>query len=221
MWAKWMHSDAKNHAVAVIGEFVGATLFLFFAFAGTQTANINSKAERNVASGSADIAALLYISMSFGLSLMVNAWVFFRISGELFNPAVNFHPIRAILLVISLVSGACFAAYLVGVMFPSPKNFGTALGQVFTIIMLAKEKHRATFISPVGIELSVFISELVAVYYTGDSLNPARSFGPAAVAHDFLDTQWIYWVSPYLGLVFAVGFYRLIMVLEYEMANPG
>lgn len=77
-------------AVAVLGEFVGTTLFLFFAFAGTQTANINSKkAEGNVASGSADIAALLYISMSFGFSLMVNTWVFFRISGGLFNPAVG------------------------------------------------------------------------------------------------------------------------------------
>jgi aquaporin related protein len=30
----------------------------------------------------------LYISLSFGFSLMVNAWIFFRISGGLFNPAV-------------------------------------------------------------------------------------------------------------------------------------
>ena len=32
---------------------------------------------------------LLYISLSFGFSLAVNAWVFFRISGGLFNPAVS------------------------------------------------------------------------------------------------------------------------------------
>ena len=32
---------------------------------------------------------LLYISLSFGFSLAVNAWVFFRISGGLFNPAVG------------------------------------------------------------------------------------------------------------------------------------
>jgi aquaporin related protein len=77
-------------AVAASGEFVGTTLFLFFAFAGKQTANINSKkAQGNVASGSVDIAALLYISMSFGFSLMVNAWAFFRISGGWFNPAVS------------------------------------------------------------------------------------------------------------------------------------
>lgn len=87
--------------------------------------------------------------------------------------------------------------------------------------MLAKEKHRATFIAPVGIGLALFIAELVAVYYTGGSLNPARSFGPAAVAHDFTGSHWIYWVGPFLGSVLAVGFYQLMKVLEYEMANPG
>ena len=92
---------------------------------------------------------------------------------------------------------------------------------VFTIIMLAKEKHRATFIAPVGIGLALFIAELVAVYYTGGSLNPARSFGPAAVAHDFTSSHWIYWVGPFVGSVLAVGFYQLMKILEYEMANPG
>jgi aquaporin related protein len=124
-------------------------------------------------------------------------------------------------------------------MFPSPFNIATTLSQgtttaqgvwiealctaelVFTIIMLAKEKHRATFIAPVGIGLSLFIGELVAVYYTGGSLNPARSFGPAAVGHDFLTSQWIYWVGPFIGSILAVLFYYLIKILEYEMANPG
>jgi glycerol uptake facilitator-like aquaporin len=37
----------------------------------------------------ADPAKLLYIALCFGFSLAVNAWVFFRISGGLFNPAVS------------------------------------------------------------------------------------------------------------------------------------
>lgn len=92
---------------------------------------------------------------------------------------------------------------------------------VFTIIMLAKEKHRATFIAPVGIGLALFIAELVAVYYTGGALNPARSFGPAAVAHNFTRNHWVYWVGPFVGSILAVLFYQLMKVLEYEMANPG
>jgi aquaporin related protein len=36
-----------------------------------------------------DIGSLLYISLAFGFSLAVTVWVFFRISGGLFNPAVS------------------------------------------------------------------------------------------------------------------------------------
>lgn len=77
----------KNHCVAFLGEFVGTFLFLFFAFAGTQTANTPSSQETDLKGP--DLTQLLYISLIFGFSLAVNVWVFFRISGGLFNPAVN------------------------------------------------------------------------------------------------------------------------------------
>lgn len=57
----------------------------------------------------------------------------------------------------------------------------------FTIFMLAVEKHRATFMSPLGIGLALFIAELSGVHYTGGSLNPARSFGPAVVSGELID----------------------------------
>lgn len=76
-----------------MGEFVGTFMFLFFAFAGTQVANIGVGDSTNQSTtGSAtgfNPATLLYIALSFGFSLMVNAWIFFRISGGLFNPAVS------------------------------------------------------------------------------------------------------------------------------------
>jgi aquaporin related protein len=92
---------------------------------------------------------------------------------------------------------------------------------VFTIVMLAVEKHRATFMAPIAIGFALFIAELIAVYYTGGSLNPARSFGPAAVTHDFMGNHWIYWVGPFIGTILAVVTYWLFKALEYEMANPG
>jgi aquaporin related protein len=61
---------------------------------------------------------------------------------------------------------------------------------VFTIFMLAAEKHRGTFIAPVGIGLSLFIAELFGIYYTGGSLNPARSFGPCVVLRSFYSYHW-------------------------------
>lgn len=80
----------RNHVVAMGGEFLGTFLFLFFAFTGTQVANsqTQSSTSTTIAQGS-NPAQLLYISLSFGFSLAVNAWVFFRISGGLFNPAVG------------------------------------------------------------------------------------------------------------------------------------
>lgn len=90
---------------------------------------------------------------------------------------------------------------------------------VFTIFMLATEKHSATFVAPIGIGLSLFIAELVGVYYTGGSVNPARSFGPCVVLHSFHGYHWIYWVGPVLGATLAAAFYMFIKGLEYESVN--
>jgi aquaporin related protein len=82
----WLPDGVRNHFVSMCGEFVGTFLFLFFAFSATQVANtVDPNA---TATTGADTSRLLYISLAFGFSLAVNAWVFFRISGGLFNPAV-------------------------------------------------------------------------------------------------------------------------------------
>ena len=38
---------------------------------------------------------------------------------------------------------------------------------IFAILMLAAEKHKGTFLAPVGIGLALFVAELAGVYYTG------------------------------------------------------
>lgn len=94
-------------------------------------------------------------------------------------------------------------------------------GLVFTIFMLAAEKHKGTFLAPIGIGLALFIAELGGVYYTGGSLNPARSFGPCVANRSFPKEHWIYWVGPVLGALLASGFFWIIKSAEYETANPG
>ena len=67
--------------------------FRILTVAGTQVANISS----NTNTGTMVVTTvqqknpteLLYINLAFGFSLAVNAWVFFRISGGLLNPAVS------------------------------------------------------------------------------------------------------------------------------------
>ncbi|ESZ90878.1 hypothetical protein SBOR_8747 [Sclerotinia borealis F-4128] len=238
-WTHWMNSGFKNHFVATVGEFVGTTMFLFFAFAGTQVANIDSDTANTTTGGATgfDVSVELYISIIFGFSLMVNVWIFFRISGGLFNPAVTLGMVLVGALPIARAI-YLFVAQILG-LFPTTFNVRTTLAAststvrgvfieailtaelVFTIFMLAKEKHKATFIAPVGIGLALFIAEMVGVFYTGGSLNPSRSFGPCVVTGSFDKEHWIYWVGPIMGTFIAVFFYKFIKMLEYEMANPG
>ena len=58
-------------------------MFLWFAFAGTQVAGMANPG------AAPDAQRLLYISLSFGMSLLVVVWAFYRVSGGLFNPAVS------------------------------------------------------------------------------------------------------------------------------------
>lgn len=167
----------RNHFIAMCGEFVGTLLFLFFALSGTQVANsVVSSAGLTVAETGSNPPQLQYIALCFGFSLAVNAWVFFRISGGLFNPAVTFGMcligalpwVRGVLLFVTQILGGLASAALVSCLFPGPLNVQTSLGGstsvvqglfiemfltaqlVFTIFMLAAEKHKGTFIAPVG-----------------------------------------------------------------------
>ena len=85
---EWLPNKIRNHFIAMLGEFSGTFLFLFFAFSATQVANASTSGT-NATNAAPNTSALLYISLAFGFSLAVNAWVFFRITGGLFNPAVG------------------------------------------------------------------------------------------------------------------------------------
>lgn len=67
---------------------IDADVARFFAFAGTQVANTPQTAGAAPPTGP-NPQQLMYIALSFGFSLAVNAWVFYRVSGGLFNPAVG------------------------------------------------------------------------------------------------------------------------------------
>ena len=86
--------------------------------------------------------------------------------------------LRGLLLFPAQILGGMVAAGLVKCMFPGPMVVETSLGTgvsvaqgvfiemfltaelVFTVLMLAAEKSKATFIAPIGIGLALFVSEL-------------------------------------------------------------
>lgn len=176
--------------------------------------------------------------------------------------------LRGVMVVIAQLVGGIAAAAVAAGMLPTPLAVETTLGPttsivqglfielfltaqlVFVILMLAVEKHRATFIAPVGIGFALFITQMAGmwwagrgplfwrgclaedkklisatrktgVYFTGASVNPARSLGPAVVNGHFPNYFWIYWIGPILGSLLATGFYVLLKVLHWEEVNPG
>ena len=91
---------------------------------------------------------------------------------------------------------------------------------IFTVLMLAAEKHKATFLAPVGIGLALFITQLLGQSYTGASVNPARSLGPDAVTGTFDSYCWIYYVASYAAALATSGFYLTLKWVRYETTCP-
>lgn len=56
----------------------------------------------------------------------------------------------------------------------------------------------------------VQVGSLFAGPLTGGSMNPARSFGPAAVMGLWKD-HWVYWIGPITGAVTAGILYKFIL----------
>jgi hypothetical protein len=79
---------ARNLMVVAIGEFCGTFMFLLLSFVGVQTALLtNDGGDQTLPLGP---SGLFYIASSFGAALAVNVWIFFRVTGGMFNPAVRF-----------------------------------------------------------------------------------------------------------------------------------
>ncbi|KAJ9134215.1 Aquaporin-like protein [Coniochaeta hoffmannii] len=236
-----------THLIAALAEFVGTFMFLFMSYAGqlmalSQAGSFAGQSRTNSSE------TVLIIALAYGISLLVSVWAFYRISGGLFNPVVTLafalcgkiHGHRALILFPTQLLASMVAGGLASALFPPPITWAnTTLAPgvsvvrglfiemfltsafVFAILMLAGEKSKDTFIAPIGIGLALFAAEIAGVYYTGGSLNPARSLGPAVAGRSFPGYHWIYWLGPLLGALLASAFYYLVKFLRYEDVNPG
>ncbi|KAK7204506.1 aquaporin-like protein [Myxozyma melibiosi] len=232
----------RNHFVAMVGEFCGTFLFLFFAYAIAQAANSTTDAI-----STPNPAQLVMISAGFGFSLAANVFTFFRVSGGQFNPCVSLSlalvgaisPIRAAICSFAQIVAGIAAAAAVDSLTPGPILYANSLGEgvsktrglflemfmtaqlCIAVLMLAATKHRSRPMAPLGIGLALFIDHLVGVFFTGAGVNPARSFGPAVVIPSFPVYHWIYWVGPILGAIIAAGLFHFLKFFHYETTNSS
>jgi aquaporin related protein len=131
-------------------------------------------------------------------------------------------PLRALHSIIAQLLAGISAAFYVSVLLPGPLPVATKLdpsistAQGFLIELFLTAQFVLTIVAlpasnskPMYIGAALFVAELVGVFYTGGSLNPARSLGPACVV-GFQGYDWIYHVGPILGAGVGAGVWVLL-----------
>ena len=80
---------------------------------------------------------------------------------------------------------------------------------VFVILFATRPEGSARNLAPIGIGLTLVMTNLVSIPVDGASINPARSFAPAILSAFWstgnwaIQQDWIFWVAPILGGVIA------------------
>jgi len=85
---------------------------------------------------------------------------------------------------------------------------------VFVLVVLgatAKTNGATNNFAGLAIGLSLILVHLCCIKYTGTSVNPARSIGPAIFAGGTaLTNLWIFIVGPFVGALLAAGIWKVI-----------
>jgi len=69
-------------------------------------------------------------------------------------------------------------------------------------------------LTPFAVGMTILILHCVGIPFTGASMNPARTFGPAIV-HGCWDNHWVYWIGPLVGSTIAAVLAQIIF-----LSNP-
>ena len=82
---------------------------------------------------------------------------------------------------------------------------------VFAFPQATDSKKGAGNFAGLAIGLSLVLIHLACIRYTGTSVNPARSIGPALFqCGDALSQLWIFIVGPFVGAAIAAGMWKAI-----------
>lgn len=185
----------------------------------------------------ANAATVIGTSLAFGLSVVAMAYAIGGISGCHINPAITFavwlsgrmSGKDAVMYVIAQTVGAIAGAAILFGLAPESglganglqAGISTGTGFlaeliftfVFVLVVLGttdSEKGAGNF-AGLAIGLSLVLVHLVCIRYTGTSVNPARSIGPALFkGGEALSQLWIFIVAPLLGAALSALVWKCI-----------
>jgi MIP family channel proteins len=210
----------------LIAEFIGTFAIVF--------APVAVSAGARFPGGDATLATAAWAS---GLSVLAMIYALGPVCKAHFNPAVTlgfafggYFARRDVLPYIAAqLAGSLAAAFMVvalfgasgaGVHVPAPALF--PFRAIFTeatltfvlmlvILAVATDKRVSPVVPAIAIGLTVVVLVFIGGPFTGGSMNPARSFGPALVAGGApLAAVWVYLFGPCMGSVGAARVHELL-----------
>lgn len=207
-------------------EFIGTFVLVFFA-CGT-AAVVGCSAENGT--------GYLLTALAFGLVIVAMAYSIGNISGCHINPAVSIAMLVSgklsvkefIGYLIAQFAGATAGAAALMAFVGKESGLGAnalyegnialsilieiILTFVFVIAILGvTSKIENSAVSGIVIGLTLTLVHILGISFTGTSVNPARSFGPALfVGGDALANVWVFLVAPLVGGVLAALVYKFI-----------
>ena len=210
-----------------IAEFIGTFALVFFGCGSM----ILHELDPSVISSDA-------IPIIFGLIIAVMIYALGHISGAHFNPAVSiaFYQNKNINIkelcsyVPAQIIGAIVASSFHNFFWGAEHSFGMTINKLtftkgfsleilisiflmLTIISAATDKRVSNSIASLSIGGMITVCSFVAGPFTGASMNPARSLGPAILSGDF-SNMFIYILAPVIGATISIYIYNNIKEIQ-------
>ena len=192
-----------------------------------------------------DAASVVGTAIAFGLSVVAMAYTIGGISGCHINPAITLGCLvtgrigvnDTIGYMVGQVVGALIAGAALASIYGIETGIGTngigagcngcwctaltveiILTALFVLVVLGathKTNGATAGFAGLAIGLSLILIHLVGIYFTGTSVNPARSIGPAVFAGgEALANLWIFIVGPFAGALVAALLWKLVETKE-------
>ena len=187
-----------------------------------------------------DTASVVGTAIAFGLSVVAMAYTIGGISGCHINPAITLGCLvtgrisckDSIGYIVGQVVGGIIAGAVLYALYPGSglgaNGIGAGCNGCWCIALTAEIILTALFVLVVlgathktngatgnfaglAIGLSLILIHLVGIYFTGTSVNPARSIGPAIFAcGEALTNLWIFIVGPFVGALIAAVLWKVV-----------
>lgn len=195
----------------------------------------------------------LLTALAFGLVIVAMAYSIGNVSGCHINPAVSIAMLVSKKMTVkeffayigSQFVGAILGGAMLLAIFPADTHYGSnglyqgniaasllieiILTFVFVLAILGvTSKIENGAVAGIVIGLTLTLVHIFGIYFTGTSVNPARSFGPAIFAGgEYFVNVWVFIVAPLAGGVLAALVYNFIdgskeePVLETAKSTAG